>query len=418
MVNLPVLNKRFHTPLAAILLLTACGGKDSVDLGNNDPSDGWISVKPDASANVVASAPQAQTLYDGGDFVHSIAVDDNVLVAAIESNATLCNPGDLRVQVCQLSDCQGTIQTLGSTSGYGVCASDYHFSSPASPLLISYGEVIWPSHGAWAPWGIRACSVTGCADGGRQIAPLQSNYVFALAADTEYVYWVTTAESKSPDVCALAVARCLRTGCQTPEILNLPDVIASVGCGSSSAVHLALSEPSGTLFAATQNGIAWLPRDYSKVPEVFYQGATKIDGLAVTSDSVYFADSSLVGRILRCSVSGCGSGPDVVAKAPRWPSDLVVDSQQAYWVRDMSANIKYSWAGCIGGGGDENCGISAREPSGIVGAPLSGAQSASTVLDDISLYASCPLAINANHLYWCEQREKGSYAMKIRMIAR
>ncbi len=378
------------------LLLGACGGKGAVDLGGNSGPAGWADTTGSAAtASTVTSKPAAvpQTLYAGGEHVLAIAVDETTIAAAIRSELT----NDTRVDICQLADCKNTLQTIYTQLAAGACADPHWVIAPSrvlliSPyesLLISHGEVIWPACGSDGGHRLLACSVSGCPEGARQIAPCGS--IVTSAATADWLYWLESAPING-------IARCPRTGCDTPEFQPIPE--SGTDSSYPGASCLAVDEAQDTLYASGAAWIASMPADFSTGLNLFYEDPLNVEGLSIVGDSIYFAVSTLTGQIRRCQTAGCQQGSELVTVAPRWPTSLVADEKGVYWLHDALVNVNMN-----------------NEVS-ISTLPLDGSSTTHVVVErtggvGVVTDLSCKPAINSHHLYWCE-----GPTSTIRMVAR
>ena len=396
----------------AFLFAASCG-RTSVDLGGNTDRAGWLAVNYDTDAGVQAGTPEVQTLYDGGDLVLGIAVDDNSLAVAIWDNHSSDHP--IRVQVCNLFNCSKTLQTVTSAAvatdpGWDFKFGGMQLSLPRIHMIVSRGETIF--HGQIpGPYAIRICSTAGCPNGPRTI-PVSGN-LLSIAADEKYVYSLTLGGAS-----ALNVERCARAGCDVSEVLAFPDTVAAIFNGSYGFPQMKLVESAGLLFVSSAGGIARVRLDFSAPPELFYQSTTALDGLSVVGDYVYFTSSTLAGQVQRCPLDGCSQGPQTVVSGQRWPNELVSDDSDLYWVSNMSANLLNSGLPCRISDSSNPCSVKARDPSRIERISPARSFEPSIVLDNLDYYSSCPLSLNADHLFWCAQRDISSLSSTIRMMAR
>jgi hypothetical protein len=306
------------------LLLGACGGKDAVDLGGNSANAGWADTKGSVAATPTASAPAVpETLYNG-DYVRAIAVDETTIAAAIQS------PDRNHIDICQLANCRGTLQTI-----YREAFNECPDSGSGSPsrfehLLISHGEVIWPACTSASGTRLMACAISGCPDGAREISP--AGWIQAMAASADWIYWW----DRNPDS---GIARCPRAGCEVVEFQPMSDANTELFSSGNGAFRLALDESRGVLYASGGLGISRMPTDSSAELTPFYVDPVGVSGLAVVGEQIYFALSTLTGEIRRCPVTGCEQGPELVVLAPRWPIGPIADKKAVYWLSLAQTNF-------------------------------------------------------------------------------
>jgi hypothetical protein len=256
-------------------LLPACGGKATVDLGGNSSRGaGWADTKPSGATPAASASASPETLYDG-DFVRALAVDETTIAAAIEDSS------GHHIDLCQLADCQATLQTIYEESTLECGDSGSIFPSRFDAVLISHGEVIWAACRNDSIY-LAGCSTTGCPDGPRELIHLASGPV-ALAASADWIYWW----QRGPQA---KFARCPRADCEVAEIQPFPNELDTLDSNRGS---LLVDEPSGTLYASGGAMIAQVPLDFSGGPTAFYQDPVGTDGLAVVGDYIYFTLSSL-----------------------------------------------------------------------------------------------------------------------------
>lgn len=394
------------------LLLGACGGKGAVDLGGNVGNAGWADTRGSVATATTATTKATavpQTLYDG-DFVRAIAVDETTIAAAIQG------PTDNHIDICQLADCQRTLQTIYRES-FDECGDSGHVGpSPFEQLLISHGEVIWPAcnsaGGSRYARSVMACATSGCPEGARQIAHADS--ICGLAASGEWVYWWNSGSDSG-------IARCPRAGCDVPEYRLAPIWIDPDACSMNSQLRLVADEQANILYMSGGTGIARIPSDFSTAvtpfyadPESIYAAPGRLRGLAVAGEHVYFALSTLTGQILRCPTAGCEQGPELVTSAPRWPTGPLADESAVYWLSQAQTNFVKSSVAIDGV-------ISAFALDGMATGGVEVARLES-LFTELSILRDPPSrsVMNSHHLYWWELGgpKSDSFKNAIRMVER
>lgn len=378
------------------VLVAACSGNAAVDLGGDDTTEnGWSDTK----TTTASSSGKPWTLYGGHEIVRAIAVDETTVAASIEDPAT----NDVRLELCQLADCQGTLQTIwelphDSSQHQGGLA----FPGSVRDLIISQGEVIWSAGYSAGPLNVMACSVTGCPEGVRQITVGAAT---SIVANEDYVFWLEQENGSG-------VARCPRSGCDRSELQPFSDAIVELFFGGGGAFYLALDEDSNTLYASGGAGIARMPADFSSELTTFHESAMGVQGIAIVGPSIYYAVETLTGQIRKCPLAGCEEGSVLVVDAPRWPFGLIADRQSVYWTHQVSDNvIEDVHSGDFAVVGYPLDASSAPQEVAVSSEPLGAA---------VRRGDACGLVMNSHHLYWCESSDLDAfgYASTIRSIDR
>lgn len=396
------------------LLLVACGGKGTVDLGNHGDTTGWADTKGSVGASATAStskskpSPVPETLYNGGESVLGIAVEGDTFVALMGEvpDDSECR---MRVDACDLRDCKGTLRTIRS---YEQCSPGPYPDPDAQAPILSHGEILWsePYNGSNLSSQIVACSIAGCPAGPRQIAARDAAMHFT--ADAQYVYWTRRIDEGAGFV------RCGRFGCITPEYSpispNTPQRFDDLG----NSTRLLVDESKGMIYALSGSSIARIPTDFSTELTPFYKDVMQLGDMAIVGDYVYFSVSSLLGQIRRCPTSGCEQGSELVLDAPRWPSSLVADEKAIYW--QHKAKFLHTWSDS-GGIRDD------LDAAALSVSLLDGSKPAQLLVPSFQTYAmggflyrSLGPVMNGHHVYWCEVAgmRDSLYTNSIRMIAR
>jgi hypothetical protein len=100
---------------------------------------------------------------------------------------------------------------------------------------------------------------------------------------------------------------------------------AGASTGSSTSGSGSASSSGGGCSSATCPGACVLGRCL----ETVYDGGAALEGLAVDSERIYFADQS-DGGVGACPIAGCGNNPPTYyGRAPAW--DVAVDATNVYW---------------------------------------------------------------------------------------
>ena len=82
----------------------------------------------------------------------------------------------------------------------------------------------------------------------------------------------------------------------------------------------------------TGDAIRRVATDGASPVETITTGQNQTSSLSVHEPYVYFTNSDSIGSVLRCPVTGCPSGPTVLASALAFPTSVVADDTTAYWI--------------------------------------------------------------------------------------
>lgn len=361
------------------LLLFACGGQNAVDLGSNGDTSGWANTQALATTS---TSKAAQTLYDGGEYVIAIDVNETSIAAVIQS----VDSSATRIDTCSLNDCSHTVETV-----YELPASDGIGWGNERPGAIDYvalsrGEIFWAARkkDTAGYYDLMSCPFDGCKRATRILA--QDATIGSIVVGTQYIYWAAHEDWN------WHIARCPKDSCNNPEVIAVPQAELPTTQAASQQLHLELDEGSGQLFLSNDEAIASLPMDFSEPPKPFLIDPLGAKGLAVAGGYVYFAHSLLTGEIRRCSVEGCDPGSELVVSAPRWPWYLAADPRSVIWAHHMPAAVT-----------DKICegALSSYEFSDETGE--------AHIIDSFGELGcapnSCLPALNSHYLFWCEAGE-------------
>lgn len=303
------------------------------------PDGGKVVVKKDAgpkdAASDVDEPPETcdgpcppETIIDGLHQVTALAVDATNVYYAIESGPT----GD--VWQCAKSGCNGAPIRLGP-------GRSLH-------LVVADGRVYW---GDFSEGKVVACAIGGCDEAPTTLVSNQTQ-IRGLATDGVDLFWNTDG----------AVRKCPRATCSDATTKDLvttgviaisldatqgrvvwPDVTKKqlLSCPTSGACANPLVLGAGTHDVSVYGGKAlWTNAKVISECEV-----TGCDGSPRTIGSssspshpvsdgvhVYWRDDFL-DQILRCPVSGCAPGPDIIATKQRGQpdSEIATDGKYVYW---------------------------------------------------------------------------------------
>lgn len=276
--------------LSALLAL-GCGG-DAVDVGNSQHR-GWADT-PIESAS--PTAPQA--IYESDEAVFGFTLDDNTLYALIHHDVTF------ELVSCDLDRCRSERTVLFSGPYVDQSGPNY------TPLLISRGWLYWIT--ADGDGRIAACPITGCTQPRLVPSKVSSN----LAADGEGgVYFIDHEQSSLMHLAADGEA---------PERVQS----FAIGLGYNADI-------------AVQNDYLYVAPDHHTMSRLQIDGAGLVEPIAtdemlaaftLTADSIYYASQILTGRIVRCPLAGCTQGGDTVVDKQRWPEEVLVEGNEAFWL--------------------------------------------------------------------------------------
>ncbi|HEY5961627.1 MAG TPA: hypothetical protein VIV60_33940 [Polyangiaceae bacterium] len=396
---------------SASLLLIACGGKGTVDLGANGASRGWADTRSSgvAGASAVPNPAVPQTLYDGGETVLAIAVDGDTFAAMIDE-LSLDAACRTRIDVCDVRDCKGTIETIHTDSYCGVGLD--------SDLIISHGEILWSELAVDSTHAdrIMACPIRDCNDRPKQVV-LGSRTGYStlvrgtFSADADYVYWIERRDTFE------GVARYPRVGSVASEFKAFSPEIASMVEDHTGPTRMLSDEANRMIYVQRGRTIARMASDLATDPSVFYQDSMPLGEMALVGGYLYFTVSSLIGGIRRCPTSGCDQGSELVVDAPHWPSNFVADDKAMYWMHKADSGRTSPSSGNEFGDSDS---------AAISTSLIDGSNGTRLLVPTFQVYthgtgrwAFGPV-MNTQHIYWCDVTAmKGSFFPRsIRMMAR
>jgi hypothetical protein len=285
--------------LGALVALD-CGG-NAVDLGHGRDGHGWSDT-----TDQEASSSTPQTIYDNDLPILGFALDGPTLYALVYHAPTF----DLIS--CPLERCRSQRTTLYSSRKMD---DDYYQNNPIfdTTLVVAGDRVFWLS-GA----GLVACPKTGCTEPQR-LSSTQCNDCFAADGDT--LYWLDRDK---------AVQR-LKPNTDVPEqvrgpmaeVLN-PDHLVVGGD------YLYISDPGTDL-----PSIRRVRKDGTGEVELVVDDDA-ISGLSAVGDSIYYPSKILSGRIVECAADDCAKSAVTRANHQRWPMELRVAGDEAFWLIQAS----------------------------------------------------------------------------------
>jgi hypothetical protein len=293
---------------ATAAFASGCGAR-AVDLDG----DGGASVN--VNSNPDAIAPGVSEFLKDQKTAMKIAVDDKRVYWYEGVSFPCCDPHSTKpgVRSCLKSDCQSTITTY-----------DSHADDPNTASLDEYvalaaaGDNVYWAQAAQDPFlrTILTCPSAGCAGAPRTIV---SNIHFnSFAVDESHVYWTSLQDS--------AVFRLPLSG------VGIPETIAQ---NETSPDYLAL-RGSHAYWIERANGansvIKRAPKQGGGLTETLAMAQNQATALNVDAEFAYWPNSYSVGSILRCPLSGCPGGPEVMVANQPWISALAEDGKSIFWI--------------------------------------------------------------------------------------
>jgi hypothetical protein len=276
--------------LSALLAL-GCGG-DAVDVGHSQDR-GWTDAPIE---NASATAPQA--IYDSDEAVFGFALDDNTLYALIHHDRTF------ELVSCELDRCRSE-RTVLFSGPYLDQSGPHH-----TPLLISRGWLYWITGGGVS--GLAACPITGCTQPRFVPTHVSSN----LAGDGEGgVYFIDQEQSSVMHLAADGEA---------------PERVQSFASGLGYNADIAAKEDY-VYFGPDDQTISRFRRDGEGVVEAIATDEM-LATFTVTADSIFYASQLLTGKIVKCPLAGCAQGSDTLVANQRWPEEVLVQGNEAFWL--------------------------------------------------------------------------------------
>jgi hypothetical protein len=287
--------------IPAALVALGCGG-NAVDLGHGPDNQGW-SDAPDREAS--SSTPQ--TIYDSDLPILGFTLDGPTLYALIYHAPTL----DLIS--CPLERCRSQRTTLYRSPKM---SDDFYEKHPIfdTTLVVAGDRVFWLSG-----TGLVACPKTGCTEPQRVTPSLLGFDCFAADADT--LYWLDgdqTVQRLKPNT---DVAEHVHGPIAD---LLFPDHLVVGGD------YLYISDPSGDL-----PNIRRVRKDGTGDAELVVEDEA-ISGLSAVGDSIYYPSNLLSGRIVECTPDDCAKSAVTRADNQRWPRELRVADDEAFWFTQAS----------------------------------------------------------------------------------
>jgi hypothetical protein len=304
----------------------ACGARVT-DLDG----DGGSSVKDDSHSDPSAPdavAPGVSAFLGDQQNAMKIAVDDQRIYwfeSFVESCCVPNAPSTVGVRSCSKNDCRATITTYESlTRDPSLGAGDYYVALAAAGDNVYWAQntgLDYPSQTIRPPRTIRTCPSTGCVGAPRII--VSSVRFTSMAVDESHVYWTSAEES--------AVFRLPLSGTGTLEKIALNET--NPGQLVLSGSYAYWIERAGAANAAIKR----VPKQGGESPVTLAMAQNQATALNVDSEFVYWANAYSLGGILRCPLSGCPNGPEVMIAHQPWIRALAVDGKSIDWISSFDS---------------------------------------------------------------------------------
>jgi hypothetical protein len=210
--------------------------------------------------------------------------------------------------------------TIGDADG-GVFRCPATGCAAGGPVAV-VGALAAPAFVGLMPGGVLVFSEGGF-DGriGRCTLPCASGPTFVsgpesfpkyVAASGNAVYWSTLIPGLGN----------LRT------VLDVPGDASTLVAGPS--VQQIETRGTEVVFAARGSGMKAVPLD-GGTQRRLYEELTQTERFVVDGTAVYFSDTTSLGRIMSCDVTGCGDAGKTLASTQLRPWAIAVDKSSIYW---------------------------------------------------------------------------------------
>jgi hypothetical protein len=280
--------------IVGALAALGCGG-NAVDLGHAQGGQGWIDA-PEQEAST--STPQ--TIYESDEEILGFALDGATLYALVNHHP------NFELISCPLELCRSQRTTLFS----GPKPSDN--VEQLITLVAAGGRVFW----AFDNTDLVACATTGCSDLQRVSPALAAG---CLTTDGDALYWIARDQTLQR----------LNLNSDAPEqVRELAGQIVGPDRLVSHGDYLYLSDAEADL-----PSIRRVRKDGTTDAELVVEDDA-ISGLSAVGDSIYYPSKILSGRIVKCTPNDCGRASVILADNQRWPSEIRVDGDEAFWLTD------------------------------------------------------------------------------------
>jgi hypothetical protein len=345
------------------VVLAACGGR-RVDLGGRPPGGNTGATGADATdadKNVFLPRQNGAT---------QVLVDDARVYWVTTAENQLAPPASFRS--CLKDACESTVVTYYEYPNT--------FSTGGALTVAIDGEnVYWFAPGFNSmPSVVLSCPRAGC--GKAPVKVISSLDVESLASDGTLLYWTSWQETS---VFACEPANCQATLRALAEVQSAPRSLSVAG----GYAYWVAEESLGSSAIRRVVTTAGAP------VETLVGGLNQASSLAVREPFVYFANSDSAGQVLRCAVDGC-PGPTVVASGRSFPTGVIADDTDVYWIDVGSA--------------------SSMPDGSIAKCPIGGCGTQATSLaSEVSFWRTVDdhlMAVDDRYVYWVAQGVAGDPA--------
>jgi hypothetical protein len=287
----------------------------------------------------------------GKDSLHGLAVDGTNVYWATEFS----------LMACAIDGCNNSPTVLADTPNAVV--------APPPSVISVRGGIVYST----SEYGVFGCAATGCVgDGGGAGASdiLWSGSAQGVVVDATNVYWNSNG----------ALMSCALGGCNgAPTLLNQANTVVpeAIGQIAEDDTYLYYTYGAATSFQSG-NGPGYIAAQSGPVlgnvlscskkgiasGGTVLVGTTELAnpmGLATDGTNIYFtelgdgvsASATDVGRVAKCSVTGCTGGATAIADHLENPRGIAVDGTNVYWadfgsgILDSNASLLLSVDGRI-----------------------------------------------------------------------
>jgi hypothetical protein len=356
----------------AVALAPACGAR-VVDLDGDADAGRPVNI----NSNPDAIAPGVSVFIEDQNTAMKIAVDDKRVYWLEGFGDFFLRPSASSFRSCLKSDCLSTITTYDSRMAPG----ENDPPSYCVALAAANDNVYWArsAYVATEPFhSIQTCPSTGCVGAPRftvrSIPRGDSSSSSWMAADESHVYWTSPLDS--------AVFRLPLSGTGAPE---------AIAMNETDPDQLVLSGSFAYWIERANNAdstIKRVPKQGGEPAATLAMAQNQATALSADAEFVYWANSYSQGSILRCKVSGCPNGPEVLLANEPWPLALAQDGKSIFWISLLDAPRT----------------ANDRQRAAVKRCPIDGCAAAIEVLAVQTFHPlGMSMAVDGSDLYWVAQ---------------